>query len=162
MWPLSRNRSAPPLAGVSIALVAVGGSMFASAAAMAANCDWNANNPAAVIRACTAHLRSEKAPAAWMYFNRGLAFKLLGKLDEAQRDYSKAIELDPSFGPAFANRGNVLLLRNDLAGALADYRKALELDPDDNVTRANYEAIEEALKKTGLGSDVGVSSGGSP
>jgi len=139
------------------------GTIFAVAsAAPDINCDWKANDPVAVIQSCTAYLSSEKAPAAWMYFNRGLAFKILGKLDEAQRDYSKAIELDPTFGPAYANRGNILVLRNDLQGALADYRKALALDPNDSVTRANYDAIEAALKKMGVKSGVGISSGGRP
>ena len=68
---------------------------------------WAPDDPTAVVQSCTAQLSVEKAPAAWMYFNRGLAFKVLGKLDEAHRDYSKAIELDPSFAAAYANRGNV-------------------------------------------------------
>ena len=101
--------------------------------------------------ACTAQLSVEKAPTSWMYFNRGLAFKVLGKLDAAQRDYSKAIELDPSFAAAYANRGNVRIIRNDVKGAMADFRKALALDPNDDVTRANVEAIEAALRKVGAG-----------
>lgn len=162
MWRRSDNGKGLRALAVCVAGVTVVGSKFALAAAAAgANCDWKANDPVAVIQSCTAYLSSEKAPAAWMYFNRGLAYKLLGKFDEAQRDYSKAIELDPTFGPAYANRGNILLLRNDLHGALADYRKALALDPNDTVTRANYEAIEAALKKMGLKPGVGVSSGGS-
>ena len=72
-----------------------------------ADCQWAPDDPAAVVQSCTAQLSVEKAPASWMYFNRGLAFKVLGKLDEAHRDYSKAIELDPSFAAAYANRGNV-------------------------------------------------------
>ena len=86
-----------------------------------------------------------------MYFNRGLAFKVLGKLDEAHFDYSKAIELDPSFAAAYANRGNVRIIRNDVNGAMADFRRALALDPNDDVTRANFEAIEAALRKVGAG-----------
>jgi tetratricopeptide (TPR) repeat protein len=163
MWRRSDNGKRSCARAVCVAGISVVGIKFALASpATAANCDWKANDPVAVIQSCTAHLSGEKAPAAWMYFNRGLAYKLLGKLDEAQRDYSKAIELDPAFGPAYANRGNILLLRNDLQGALVDYRKALALDPNDSVTRANYEAIEAALKKMRLKSGVGVSSGGSP
>jgi tetratricopeptide (TPR) repeat protein len=85
-----------------------------------ADCQWAPDDPAAVVQSCTAQLSVEKAPAAWMYFNRGLAFKVLGKLDEAHRDYSKAIELDPSFAAAYANRGNVRIIRNDVNGAMAD------------------------------------------
>ena len=163
MWRRSDKGKGSRSRAVCVAGATVVGTIFALAsAATAANCDWKPNDPVAVIQSCTAHLSVDKAPAAWMYFNRGLAYKLLGKLDEAQRDYSKAIELDPAFGPAYANRGNILLLRNDLQGALADYRKALALDPSDSVTRANYEAIEAALKKMGVKPGMGVSSGGSP
>ena len=98
-----------------------------------------------------------------MYFDRRLAFKVLGNLDEAQRDYSKAIELDPSFAAAYANRGNVRIIRNDLNGAMADFRKALALDPNDDVTRANFEAIEAALRKVGAGkSGNSIASGPAP
>ena len=86
-----------------------------------------------------------------MYFNRGLAFKMLGQLAEAQSDYTKAIELDPSFAAAYANRGNVRALRNDLVGAMMDFRKALRLDPNDDVARQNLKAVESALRKVGVG-----------
>ena len=60
-----------------------------------ADCQWGSDDPAAVVQSCTAQLSVEKAPAAWMYFNRGLAFKVLGKLDEAHRDYSKSHRARP-------------------------------------------------------------------
>jgi Flp pilus assembly protein TadD len=84
-----------------------------------------------------------------MYFNRGLAYKTLGQLENAYLDYSRAIELNPAFGAAYTNRGNVQLLRNDVAAAMADFRMALELDPNDQVARENLEAIEAALRKIG-------------
>jgi tetratricopeptide (TPR) repeat protein len=90
-----------------------------------------------------------RAPEPWMYFNRGLAFKMLGQLEEAYRDYSKAIELNPTFAAAYTNRANVRILRNDAAGAIEDFRTALELDPGDEVALANLSAIERALRKVG-------------
>jgi tetratricopeptide (TPR) repeat protein len=128
-----------------------------------ADCQWGSEDPAAVVQSCTARLSVEKAPAAWMHFNRGLAFKVLGKLDEAHRDYSKAIKLDPSFAAAYANRGNVRIIRNNVSGAMADFRKALALDPSDDVTRANFEAIEAALRKVGAGKSInGIASDAAP
>jgi tetratricopeptide (TPR) repeat protein len=94
-----------------------------------------------------------------MFFNRGLAFRVLGYLEDAHRDYSRAIELDP-FAAAYANRGNVRILR---CGGMADLRKALALDPTDNVTRANVDAIETALRKIDARkSPSDISSGAAP
>jgi tetratricopeptide (TPR) repeat protein len=113
------------------------------------DCNWRANDPRAVVHACTALLGAENAPEPWMYYNRGLAFKMLGQLEKAYLDYSKAIELNPAFGAAYTNRGNVRLLRNDVAGAILDFQTALELDPNDHVARENLEAIQAALRKVG-------------
>jgi Flp pilus assembly protein TadD len=121
-----------------------------SLASPIAYCNWTNNDPAAVVQGCTAQLRAE-IPEPWMYFNRGLAFKMLGQLEEAHLDYSKAIELNPTFAAAFTNRGNVRLIRNDAAGAIEDFRTALALDPSDEVARENLSAIEAALRKVGAG-----------
>jgi tetratricopeptide (TPR) repeat protein len=51
-------------------------------------------------------------------------------LDKALADYSKAIELDPTFAAAWTNRGNVYYLHLDqLERAIADYSRAIELEP---------------------------------
>lgn len=113
------------------------------------DCQWAVEDPERVVRACTALIAEEKPPQAWMHFNRGLAFKLLGRLKEAERDYTRAIALDARKAAAYTNRGNVRLLLNDVTGALADYRKAIRLDPNDAVARENLRAIEAALRKVG-------------
>ena len=113
------------------------------------DCSFGTRDPGSVARGCTALIESRKVPEAWMYFNRGLAYKMLGQFKKALRDYTQAIDRDPTFGAAYTNRANVKLLRNDLAGALADFRTALELDPNDEVARENLAAIEAALRKVG-------------
>ena len=46
---------------------------------------------------------------------------------------------------------------------MADFRKALALDPSDDVTRANFEAIEAALRKVGAGKSInGIASDAAP
>jgi tetratricopeptide (TPR) repeat protein len=127
------------------------------------DCQWATDDPKVVIEACSAVLSDNKAAKPWMYFNRGLAFKLLGELEQAISDYSKAIELDPSYAAAYANRGNVRLLSNDVVGALADYRMAIKLDPNDQVARQNLKVVEKALRKVGAKkSGSGVKTGPAP
>lgn len=116
---------------------------------MQSDCQWAINDPDRVVTACTTLLAGRKTPEAWMHFNRGLAFKVLGRLQEAERDYSRAIALDARYAAAYTNRGNVRLLLNDTAGALADYRRAIRLDPKDTVARENLKAVEAALRKVG-------------
>ncbi len=57
--------------------------------------------------------------------------KAKGDVDGALVDYSKAIELKPSFAEAYINRGGAKYRKEDLDGALADYSRAIELKPDD-------------------------------
>jgi tetratricopeptide (TPR) repeat protein len=127
---------------------------------LVAGCQWATGGPQAVTESCTSLLDSPVAAEPWMYFNRGLAFHQLGRLEDAERDYSKAIEMDPSYAAAYINRGNVRLLRNDATAALADYRKAVRLDPTDKTARQNLRSIERALRAVGVnGSGAGVQTG---
>ena len=64
-----------------------------------------------------------------VHYNRGLAYRRNGDLEQAAVDYTQAIELDPKFTVAYSNRGYVNFKLGDLAGALADFHKVLELDP---------------------------------
>jgi tetratricopeptide (TPR) repeat protein len=118
-------------------------------ASTVSDCQWATNDPRSIVEACTTLLHSANVVEPWMHFNRGLAFRTLGRLEEAYSDYSKAIDLNPSFAAAYTNRGTVRVLRNDLVGALRDFRKALRLDPSDEVARDNSKAIRAALREVG-------------
>jgi len=153
-----------PSTRLLIAALCLAGLPLAAAAPAAADaladCQWTRNDPEAVVKGCTLLIEERAAPEAWMHFNRGLALKVLGRLEEAEQDYTRAIERNPRYAAAYTNRGNVRALRNDLAGALADYRKALSLDRTDRVARQNLKAIEKALRRIGADkSGKGVTSG---
>ena len=71
----------------------------------------------------------EELLTAQDYFRRGFRASSEGHKQEAVKEYSKAIELDPSFASAYHNRG---ILYNDLGEypkSLKDYSKAIELNP---------------------------------
>jgi tetratricopeptide (TPR) repeat protein len=61
---------------------------------------------------------------------RGLAREKANDLAAAEKDYTKAIHLNPAYATAHNNRGTVRFLRQDYALALADYERAVELNPD--------------------------------
>jgi Flp pilus assembly protein TadD len=69
----------------------------------------------------------EKVPLA--YLNRGVAFKNMGRFDEAIRDYDRAIALNPSYSKAFYDRGVAFNSMGQVDKALADFDRAITLDP---------------------------------
>jgi protein O-mannosyl-transferase len=66
------------------------------------------------------------------YFQRGLVYQY-GKPPQPQlalADYTKAIQLNPSYGLAYMNRGSLYVDQlHTYDPAIADFTKALELDP---------------------------------
>ena len=61
------------------------------------------------------------------YFNRGLAYKNVGRTAQALTDYEAAIELDPAHRKAYFDRANILYDQGRYRDALGAYFKALQL-----------------------------------
>jgi tetratricopeptide (TPR) repeat protein len=64
--------------------------------------------------------------SAEIWYNLGLAQRNTGDLKGALISYTEALELDPSYYPAYINRGNVYLALNEFKNAMADFNSALE------------------------------------
>ncbi len=60
---------------------------------------------------------------------RGLCCFKMKRYEEAEAEYTRAIDLDPKFAMAYSNRGNAREGRGDLEGAIADHTKAIDLHP---------------------------------
>lgn len=61
------------------------------------------------------------------HVNRGILFMLSGDLDMADRDYDRALALDPNEPEAWLNKGITALKRGDSQVALRLVEKAIEL-----------------------------------
>jgi tetratricopeptide (TPR) repeat protein len=83
------------------------------------------------IAACTRIIGTDpdKINVARAYHNRGLAYDNNDKIGSALKDYSKAIELDPSYSSPLNNRGIIYVNQRKLSRALQDFNRAIELDP---------------------------------
>jgi len=127
------------------------GSLPSVRADILSDCQWATGKAELVVESCSTLIREQEKPTAGMHFNLGLALKSVGRLEEAEREYSRAIQLDASYAAAYVNRGNVRLLRNNFDGALSDYRMAVKLDRKDKTARDNLRATEAALRKIGAG-----------
>jgi tetratricopeptide (TPR) repeat protein len=83
----------------------------------------------AVLRA-QATARTESAPDAGFYLERGEAAAGAHDYDRAIADYSTAIELNPASAEAFNDRGFAYYLQGKSDRAIADFTRAIELRPD--------------------------------
>ena len=66
----------------------------------------------------------------WTYFNLAKSHTELGEVSEALNQYSKAIQLKPSFAEAWTNKSNILCKLKRLDEALAASEKAIQLMPN--------------------------------
>jgi tetratricopeptide (TPR) repeat protein len=68
---------------------------------------------------------ARREPALASAFNNaGVVYERMGRIDEADSMYKKALELDPVYVDAFFNRGNVFSARGDMRSALSLYLQA--------------------------------------
>lgn len=65
-----------------------------------------------------------------VYNNRGMFLQSLGRNDEAVADFTRAIELNTQFVPAYTNRAYSRLQTGRFSEALADLNKSVEIDPN--------------------------------
>ena len=62
--------------------------------------------------------------------NRGNALRLLGRLEEAEREILRAIEIEPDYADAHSNLGAVLIDMGRPRQAIPSFQTALDLDPE--------------------------------
>lgn len=92
-----------------------------------------------------------------VFNNRGFANRRVGNNAAAERDYTRAIALDPDYFQAYNNRGAVRRRLCKFEEAASDYQRATELKPDYRVAYANlgyllsrwqrYDEAEAAYRK---------------
>ena len=72
---------------------------------------------------------TEKQLSASEYFERAYQHGEAKRYDDAIRDYTEAIRLNPQYANAYVNRGSAYGNKNDYDRAIADYNEALRLNP---------------------------------
>jgi tetratricopeptide (TPR) repeat protein len=86
------------------------------------------SDPQLRLKSCSQLIHQDQRDAA-AYQNRAVAYGLLGDLDHAIADYTKAIEIKPNNATAYESRGRLYASKGDYTSAIADAQKASELAP---------------------------------
>lgn len=89
-------------------------------------------------------------PTAYCSFMEACAAEDRGEIEEAERLYRKALEVDPHLAAAMTNLGNLRHRAGDTAEARALYEKALDHDPGLAEARYNLGNLLEDLGETEL------------
>jgi tetratricopeptide (TPR) repeat protein len=101
--------------------------------------------------AIVANSRSvEIRPNAHGYNNLGVRRTKVGDIKGSIKDFTKAIEINPSFAVAYGNRGNSWSLEGDCKKAINDYNEALRINPENQTNRMlSYHGRGSCLAKQG-------------
>jgi len=78
--------------------------------------------------------------AATQAFTMACAFDIKKEYDDALTHYTRTIDLDPNFAPAYLNRGELKRQRGESLVAIADFTKVIGLDPK-NIIAYNGRAM---------------------
>ena len=90
---------------------------------------------------------ARRAPeAAAVHNDLGEAERALGRLQQAEAGFRRALELEPAHVLASNNLGLVLMMRGDAHGAIAAFKRALSLDAGFGEAAMN---LGNALRETG-------------
>ncbi len=72
-----------------------------------------------------------------LYNNRANSYKRIGDLDNALKDYNKALELNKNYSTAYIGRANLKVLERKFDESIKDFNKAAELDPTNSLIYTN-------------------------
>jgi tetratricopeptide (TPR) repeat protein len=90
------------------------------------------------------------APSPYQHFLAGCRAEEAGDLDQAERCYRHAIELEPSLAAAHTNLGNLAHRRGAADEARRSYQRALDVDPDQPEARFNLANLLDEIGETDL------------
>ncbi|MCW5850177.1 MAG: tetratricopeptide repeat protein, partial [Anaerolineae bacterium] len=79
-------------------------------------------------------------------FRLAKAWSLKGNLAAAVAGFERALQLDPTYAPAYLELGGLRLRQGRVQDALDHYAQALALQPDDATTRLRYQYVKQMIE----------------
>jgi len=77
----------------------------------------------------------------------GIAYHQMMQMDEAKRNYEKALKLNPKYSEAINNLGTIYYARRSFRRAIGQYNKALKLTPNSASIYSNLGTAQFARRK---------------
>ena len=77
----------------------------------------------------------------------GVLYVKYGRFEEAQKHFTRALNMDRSFFPAYFNMGNIYFLEDNMNEALKYYEQAQKLKPDSHSVLLSMARVKYALEQ---------------
>jgi tetratricopeptide (TPR) repeat protein len=83
------------------------------------------------------------------YVEQGVEYGLIGELNEAIKEFKRAVKLDPSFVPAYLNLGNTYMNLGEVDQAIIAYSTAIKVEPgwESSIAYLNLGAVYANVKQ---------------
>jgi tetratricopeptide (TPR) repeat protein len=90
----------------------------------------------------------EGPPDSPIIWNKiGIAYHQMMQIDEAKRNYEKAVKLNPAYAEAINNLGTIYYSKRSFRKAVSQYRKALKITPNSASIYSNLGTAQFARKR---------------
>jgi tetratricopeptide (TPR) repeat protein len=91
------------------------------------------------------YVAADLPASARAHYNYGAALQQFGQLDEAEKEYHTALQLDPNYMKVYVNLAVAYMARSKLDEAKKYYERALQIEPSVGDVRAGYAYLLERL-----------------
>jgi Tol biopolymer transport system component len=87
-------------------------------------------------------------------YNRGIEAKVNGDLNSAERDFQKAVQINPNYAEAHFYLGAIILQKGRVDEAILHFKKALAINPRDANARKELDKAVRSKEQTILEADI--------
>jgi Tfp pilus assembly protein PilF len=91
------------------------------------------------------YVAADLPASARAHFNYGATLQQIGRLDEAEKEYNAALQVDPNYVKVHMNLGQLFMSKSKLDEAKKHYERAIELEPQTGEIRSGYAYLLERL-----------------
>src|SRR5438132_97954 len=92
-----------------------------------------------------AYVAADLPSSARAHYNYGAALQEIGRIDDAEKEYHAALQLDPNYTKVYVNLAVAYMARSKLDEAKKHYERAIQLEPQAGEIHSGYAYLLERL-----------------